>query len=204
MTNQTSPYLEILFFHVYSLYKQCNPKPRAPSYCRCVGYGGSPSPSLVIKTLLLLHQVSVPRWSLGDFAMGITELRRSLGSLGTEEENFALVLFCPWFSSKTEVVQMGVYEQSWFPFRFFNLLAIFNVWATRESPRILEWIAIPFSRGSSGLRDQTWVSCITGRLFTLSHQGSPYYPYFVEKLNLRIILHSFFICFFIFYPSTQR
>ena len=108
------------------------------------------------------------------------------------EENFTWVFLCPRFSSKIEVVQMGIYEQSWFPFRLFNLLAIFDVWATREAPRILEWIAIPFSRGSSGLRDQTWVSCITGRLFSLSHQGSPYYPYFVEKLNLRIILLSFF------------
>ena len=151
MTNQTLPYLEILFFHVYSLYKQCNPKPGAPPYSCCVSNGGSPSSSLVIKALLLLHRISAPWWSLGDFAMGITELRRSLGSLGTEEENFALVLFCPWFSSKTEVVQMGVYEQAWFPFRFFNLLAVFNVWATREAPGILEWIAIPFSRGSSGL-----------------------------------------------------
>ena len=26
--------------------------------------------------------------------------------------------------------------------------------------RILEWVAIPFSRGSSGLRDRTWVSCM--------------------------------------------
>ena len=31
--------------------------------------------------------------------------------------------------------------------------------------RILEWIAISFSRGSSQLRDQTWVSCIAGRCF---------------------------------------
>ena len=29
--------------------------------------------------------------------------------------------------------------------------------------RILEWVAIPFSRGPSWLRDQTWVSCIAGR-----------------------------------------
>ena len=33
--------------------------------------------------------------------------------------------------------------------------------------RILEWLAIPFSRGSSGPRDQTWVSCIAGRFFTV-------------------------------------
>ena len=37
--------------------------------------------------------------------------------------------------------------------------------------RILEWVAIPFSRESSWLRDGTWVSCIEGKF--LSHQGSP-------------------------------
>ena len=38
--------------------------------------------------------------------------------------------------------------------------------------RIVEWVAIPFSRGSSQPRDQTQVSRMTGRFFT-SHQGSP-------------------------------
>ena len=33
--------------------------------------------------------------------------------------------------------------------------------------RILEWVAIPFPRGSSGSRDQTGVSCISGRFFTV-------------------------------------
>ena len=33
--------------------------------------------------------------------------------------------------------------------------------------RILEWVAIFFSRGSSWLRDKTWVSCSAGRLFTI-------------------------------------
>ena len=32
---------------------------------------------------------------------------------------------------------------------------------------ILEWIAIPISRGSSQHRGQTWVSCIAGRFFTI-------------------------------------
>ena len=32
--------------------------------------------------------------------------------------------------------------------------------------RILEWVAISFSRGSSKPRDGTRVSCLTGRLFT--------------------------------------
>ena len=33
--------------------------------------------------------------------------------------------------------------------------------------RILEWVAIPFSRGSSQLRDQTQVSYIAGRFFII-------------------------------------
>ena len=33
--------------------------------------------------------------------------------------------------------------------------------------RILEWVAISFSRGSSRPRDLTWVSSIAGRLFTV-------------------------------------
>ena len=33
--------------------------------------------------------------------------------------------------------------------------------------RILEWVAIPFSRGSSRPRDRIRVSCITGRFFTV-------------------------------------
>ena len=32
--------------------------------------------------------------------------------------------------------------------------------------RVLEWVAMSFSRGSSQPRDWTWVSCIKGRLFT--------------------------------------
>ena len=32
---------------------------------------------------------------------------------------------------------------------------------------ILEWIAIPFSRGSSQPRDRTWVSCIAGGFFSI-------------------------------------
>ena len=33
--------------------------------------------------------------------------------------------------------------------------------------RILEWVAIPFSRGSSWPRDQSWVSCIASIFFTI-------------------------------------
>ena len=33
--------------------------------------------------------------------------------------------------------------------------------------RVLEWIALSFSRGPSRPRNRTWVSCITGRRFTV-------------------------------------
>jgi len=33
--------------------------------------------------------------------------------------------------------------------------------------RILEWIAMPFSRGSSQPRDGTQLPCIAGRFFTI-------------------------------------
>ena len=36
----------------------------------------------------------------------------------------------------------------------------------KGSPRILEWVAYPFSRGSSPPRNQTRVSCIAGGFFT--------------------------------------
>ena len=51
-----------------TLYKPCNPELRAPPYSCCVSIGGSPNSSLVIKTLLRLHWISAPWWSLGDFA----------------------------------------------------------------------------------------------------------------------------------------
>ena len=40
--------------------------------------------------------------------------------------------------------------------------------------RILEWVAMPSSRGSSWPRDWTFVSCIVGGFFTAEYQGSPH------------------------------
>ena len=51
--------------------------------------------------------------------------------------------------------------------------AIYTVHGILQA-RILEWIAFPFSRGSSQPRDRTQVSHITGGFFyQLSYQGSP-------------------------------
>ena len=70
--------------------------------------------------------------------------------------------------------------------------------------RILEWVAVPFSRGSSQPRDRTRVSCIAGRFFTswasreaqeywseLSGMGkSPCMCVHAKSLQLRLILCS--------------
>ena len=43
--------------------------------------------------------------------------------------------------------------------------------------RILEWVAVPFSRGSSQPRDWTQVACIAGRFFTSWTTGKPKNPF---------------------------
>ena len=43
----------------------------------------------------------------------------------------------------------------------------------KGSPRILEWVAYPFSSGSSRSRDQTGVSCIAGGFLPTELSGNP-------------------------------
>ena len=51
---------------------------------------------------------------------------------------------------------------------------ILNCLSHQVSPRILEWVAHPFSREFSWPRKQTGISCIPDGFFTsLSYQGSP-------------------------------
>ena len=55
--------------------------------------------------------------------------------------------------------------------------------------RILEWIAIPFSRGASQPRDWTLVSCIAGKFFTIWAIGkSSCYIYFTHYHSDSLIL----------------
>ena len=46
-----------------------------------------------------------------------------------------------------------------------------------DFPRILDWVAIPFSRGSSQPKDPTQVSCIAGRFFTIWATREAYIMY---------------------------
>ena len=51
--------------------------------------------------------------------------------------------------------------------------------------RILEWVAISFSRGSSRPRYNTRVSCLAGRFFTVEPPGKPYEKLHRTKLGLK-------------------
>ena len=61
----------------------------------------------------------------------------------------------------------------------------FSVRGTSQA-RILEWVAISFSRGSPQPSDQTRVSCLAGRYFTTEPPGEPYtMEYYAAKKRMK-------------------
>ena len=96
----------------------------------------------------------------------------------TSYEKWTNAFSCTSFLSKHKRGQAG---------KVFVIQSCQTLWDSRDcsSPgssvhgifqaRVLEWVAISFSRGSSLPRDWTWVISIAGRqtLYQLSHQGSP-------------------------------
>ena len=81
-------------------------------------------------------------------------------------------LYSPWSSSgqNTGVGRLsllqGIFPTQGFNPGLLNCRLILYQLSHKESPRILEWVAFPFSRGSSQSRNQTGVSCIAGGFFT--------------------------------------
>ena len=55
--------------------------------------------------------------------------------------------------------------------------------------RILEWVAIPFSRGSSQPGDWTWISCIAGSFFTVWAIRETKYKCFIQLQYWVITIH---------------
>ena len=87
------------FFHIYSLYKQCNPKPRAPSYSHCVGIGGSPSSSLVIKLSFFCTGYQLPGGHWEILQLGHNTSWRLAGGYS----------FCPLLISTSELSLSPLY-----------------------------------------------------------------------------------------------
>ena len=55
----------------------------------------------------------------------------------------------------------------------FMVPQIMHEWCSQVEGSWVQWVAIPFSRGSSQPRDQIWVSCIADRPFTIWAPGKP-------------------------------
>ena len=70
--------------------------------------------------------------------------------------------------------------------------------------RILEWVAISFSRGSSQLRNWTQVSWIAGRFFTLWATGEAPYDFilWVKYLEVKLLGHVLTCQSFFFFHSV--
>ena len=71
--------------------------------------------------------------------------------------------------------------------------------------RVLEWVAIPFSRGSSRARDRTWVSCTEGRFFTArATREALILRLEEEKLKGYPVLHRLCRDYALLFPTHQR
>ena len=57
-------------------------------------------------------------------------------------------------------------------------------------PRILEWVATFFSRGSSQSRDWTWVSCFAGRFFTIWASREALHGYYTTIKGNHLLIHQ--------------
>ena len=88
-------------------------------------------------------------------------------------------LLCPWDSlGKNTGVDFHALLQGIFPTQGLNLglphcRQILYHLSHQGSPRMLEWVTCPFSRGSSRHRDPTGVSCIAGGFLPAEPQGKP-------------------------------
>ena len=75
-------------------------------------------------------------------------------------------LYSPWNSRSSYSFLQGIFpNQRWNP-GLLHCRKILYQLSHQGSPRILEWVAYPFSSISSQHRNWTRVSCIAGRFFT--------------------------------------
>ena len=90
---------------------------------------------------------------------------------------FVICSICYYFFNDSYSHQCEVRYQCIFVLCCSSVHGVFQV-------RILEWVAIPFSRKFSRPRDQTWVSCIAGGFFTI----------WATREAQQLMMWSFFSC----------
>ena len=105
-----------------------------------------------------------------------------------------------WGHQANVAIASSLYKPSWpglllLLCRFSHVWLFATLWTiAHQAPlsmefsrqELLEWVAIPFSRGPSWPRDRTWVSCIAGRFFTVWTIREAPWP--------RLLLLSHFSC----------
>ena len=89
---------------------------------------------------------------------------------GGKQKKILRLIWDPWREKSTGVGSLSLLQRI-FPTQGLNpglphCRRILYHLSHQGSPRILEWVAYPFSSRSSRARDQTRVSCIAGRFFT--------------------------------------
>ena len=76
-------------------------------------------------------------------------------------------LYSPWNSEVGSLsLLQGIFSTQGSNSGLPHCRQILNRLSYQESPRILEWVAYPFSKRTSPPRDRSGVSCIAGRFFT--------------------------------------
>ena len=65
--------------------------------------------------------------------------------------------------------------------------------------RILEWVTISFSRGSSWPRDWTWISCITDRFFTDWVTREAFFNLYESSYTWWVFLGCWFFQYLLYY-----
>ena len=140
----------------------------------------------VVAGLVVLKHVGSSRTRDGTFIPCIARILKHWTTSESERESRSVVsdslwphgLYSPWNSpgQNTGVGNISLL-QGIFPTQGLNpglhCRQILYQLSHKGSPRILEWVAYLFSRGSSQPRNQTGVSCIAGRFFTSWATGPP-------------------------------
>ena len=119
------------------------------------------------------------------FSLLVFHILLTLSTFQSESESHSVVpdslpphgLYSPWNSpGQNTGVGSRFFLQGIFPTQGSNpgLLHCRRILyqpSHKGSPRILEWVAYPFSSGSSRLREQTGVCCTAGGFFTKQAMG---------------------------------
>ena len=106
------------------------------------------------------------RFSIGPLFQATGESRQK-SRVKADSKHLPLVVSLRYIHGLKKKVEVLVTQSCWTLYDPMDCSPlVFSVHGILQA-KILEWVAISFSRGSFQLRDQTNVSCIAGRFFTI-------------------------------------